>query len=39
MPGWVGDGAACPANVLMIADDELVELRKVSFSGTLSLYR
>ena len=39
MPGWVGDGAACPADVLMVADDELVELREGPYPGTLRLYR
>ena len=39
MPGWVGDGAACPANVVMVADDELVAFRQEPFPGTLRLYR
>ena len=36
MPGWVGDGATCPANVPMVADSESPE---GPFPGTLRLYR
>ena len=39
IPGWVGDGAACPANVPIVANGELVEFREEAFSGTLRLCR